>query len=38
MKKYDRKHITLDIHFTYVGKIRIPLYFQEQPLQTAKPA
>ena len=25
-KRYSRKHVTIEVFFTYVGKIRIPLY------------
>ena len=33
-----RKHVTIEIYFTYVGKIRIPLYKPDIPAGTEKPA
>lgn len=33
-----KKHVTIEIYFTYVGKIRIPLQKPEIPTSTAKPA
>lgn len=33
-----KKHVTIEIYFTYVGKIRIPLQKPEIPTGTAKPA
>ena len=33
-----RKHVTIEIYFTYVGKIRIPLQKPELPASTEKPA
>lgn len=33
-----RKHVTIEIYFTYVGKIRIPLYKPDIPTDTEKPA
>ncbi len=33
-----RKHVTIEIYFTYVGKIRIPLYKPDIPVGTEKPA
>lgn len=33
-----KKHITIEIYFTYVGKIRISLQKPEIPTSTAKPA
>ena len=33
-----RKHVTIEIYFTYVGKIRIPLYKPDIPASTEKPA
>lgn len=33
-----KKHVTIEIYFTYVGKIRIPLQKLEIPTSTAKPA
>ena len=33
-----RKHVTIKIYFTYVGKIRIPLQKPELPASTEKPA
>lgn len=30
-----RKHVTIEIYFTYVGKIRIPLYKPDIPTDTA---
>ncbi|MFR9310622.1 recombinase family protein [Hydrogeniiclostridium mannosilyticum] len=38
-KKIDgRKHVTIEIYFTYVGKIRIPLQKPKLPASTEKPA
>ena len=33
-----RKHVTIEIYFTYAGKIRIPLQKPELPASTEKPA
>ena len=33
-----RKHVTIEIYFTYVGKIRIPLQKPKLPASTEKPA
>ena len=32
-----RKHVTIEIYFTYVGKIQIPLQKPELPASTGKP-
>lgn len=38
-KKIDRrKHVTIEIYFTYIGKIGIPLQKPELPASTEKPA
>lgn len=33
-----KKHVTIEIYFTYVSKIRIPLQNPELPISTIKPA
>ena len=33
-----RKHVTIEVYFTYVGKIRIPLAKPELPTETEEPA
>ncbi len=33
-----KKHVTIEVHFTYVGKIRIPLQRPAPLLRTEKPA
>lgn len=33
-----RKHITIEVYFTYVGKIRIPLAKPELPTEIEEPA
>lgn len=38
-RKIDgRKHVTIEIYFTYAGKIRIPVQKPELPASTEKPA
>ena len=37
-KTGERKHVTIEIYFTYVGKIRIPLHKPEPVSGTEKPA
>ena len=33
-----KKHVTIEVYFTYVGKIRTPLAKQELPTKTEEPA
>ena len=33
-----KKHVTIEVYFTYVGKIRIPLHKPEPIIGTEKPA
>ena len=33
-----RKHVTIEVYFTYVGKIRIPLAKPELPTEIEEPA
>lgn len=33
-----KKHVTIEVYFTYVGKIRIPLAKSELPTKTEEPA
>ena len=33
-----KKHVTIEVYFTYVGKIRIPLAKPELPTKTEEPA
>ncbi|WP_195319334.1 hypothetical protein [[Clostridium] hylemonae] len=38
-EKIDRKkHITIKVYFTYVGKIRVPLQIGREALNQAEPA
>ena len=33
-KRYSRKHVTIEVFFTYVGKIRIPLHRKTAQIQS----
>ena len=33
-KRYSRKHVTIEVFFTYVGKIRIPLHRKTAEIQS----
>ena len=33
-KGYSRKHVTIEVSFTYVGKVRIPLHCKTAEIQS----